>query len=956
MRLVLFLTLLIAPYTAADTLYQFNIQQQTADKALTLFAQQTNTTLLFPIELAEQEQANALQGEYSRSLGIIKLLEGTRLYPVNEPDGSISVRAIRYIAPSRASNAPANQAVLKRSSNSIEKIAIVGSRSTPRSVIDSPVPLDIISVEELTRQGSTDFNSMLATLIPSFNVNDQPINDASMLVRPSNLRGMASDHTLVLINGKRRHRSAAITFLGGGLSDGAQGVDLSTIPASSLKQVEVLRDGAAAQYGSDAIAGVINFVLNDDDQGTNIETRLGRYGQGDGELLQIQAHHGLTLNQNGFVHLSAEYKQQAATSNSVQRQDAAELVAAGNHFVADPAQIWGIPTVHYDAKLAANLAYPLASDTEFYAFTNLAQRKIEGGFYFRHPQTRRGVYEGAPDMNGIPQLLVADLDGIGQGITCPAISLEHNNVLDDPAYALIADNSTPVGQNCFAFNEMFPGGFTPQFGGIMSDAALVSGLKGQTFANWSYDISLGLGYSDIDYRISQTVNPSLANLSPTRFSPGQAAQYERNINIDFFKRFELADDFTLNVATGLEWRRETYSQKTGDLASYTIGQFAYDPQTGISQGFSVGSNGFTGYSPKSAGRWHRGNWAVYNDVEIQLNEEFLFDLAVRYENFSDFGDNLDGKISGLTALTDNISLRGSISSGFKAPSVGQSNVVNVTTAYAPDGLEDQATLPPTHPIPLYLGAQPLQPEKSVNMSIGLVSQASDNFYLTLDYFNIQLKDRISTTSPLYLSADDIKTLVAAGVSEASNYGSAKFFTNDFDSSTQGLDLVIHYDTYLFDTRTRVIFSYNWTDTQIGHINLYPRSDDTGKIVMESNLSAQRIKMLEDNLPQHRANLSFEQGFGRFSSYFRLNYYSSYYEDHLNAAAGYDIYAGAEVTLDVDLSYALSNTVRISLGAKNIFDNRADHNPHAAIAGSAYPTTSPIGLSGGFYYLRGIFDF
>ena len=465
-----------------------------------------------------------------------------------------------------------------------------------------------------------------------------------------------------------------------------------------------------------------------------------------------------------------------------------------------------------------------------------------------------------------------------------------------------------------------------------------------------------MGYSEIAYRISQTVNPSLANQSPTSFSPGQAAQYERNINIDLFKLFDVADDVKLNIATGLEWRRETYSQQKGDLASYTIGQFAYDPQTGLSQGFSVGSNGFTGYGPKSAGRWQRGNWAVYSDIEMHLNDTLLIDMAVRYENFSDFGDNLDGKISGLKALNDIISLRGSISSGFKAPTVGQSNVVNVTTAYTPRGLEDQATLPPTHPIPLYLGAQSLQPEKSVNMSIGLVSDPSENFYVTLDYFNIQLKDRISLTSPLYLSADDIATLVDAGVSEASNYGSAKFFTNDFDSATQGLDLVMHYKTYLFNTRTRMVFSYNWTDTQIDRVNLYPRTDATGKIVLESNLSPQRIKMLEGNLPQHRANLSVEQEFEHFNSYFRLNYYSSYYEDHLNALAGYDIYAGSEVTLDVDLSYALNNALRISLGAKNMFDNRADRNPYAEIAGSAYPTTSPIGLSGGFYYLRAIFDF
>ncbi|KXI30411.1 TonB-dependent receptor plug domain-containing protein [Paraglaciecola hydrolytica] len=955
MRFVCLIILLFSSYLSAETLYPFNIEQQAADKALTLFAQQTNTTLLFPIELAELETANSLHGSYSLELGIIKLLEGTGLYPVSEANGNISIKAIKFITSTQPNiDLQANKP--SKVTSSIEKIAVVGSRSTPRSVIDSPVPLDIVSVDEFTRQGASDFNSMLATLIPSFNVNDQPINDASMLVRPSNLRGLAADHTLVLINGKRRHRSSAITFLGGGLSDGAQGVDLSTISASSIKQIEILRDGAAAQYGSDAIAGVINFVLNDDDEGGNLETRIGSYGQGDGELLQLQSHMGFSLQKQGFAHLSAEYKQQAGTSNSVQRDDALTLIEAGNTAISEPAQIWGIPTIHYDVKLAANLAYQLNEVDEFYTFANVAKRKIEGGFYFRHPHTRKGVFEGQTDDNGVSHLLVADLDGLGQGISCPQVTLLDDNVLDDADYALIADNSTPVGQNCFAFNEVFPGGFTPQFGGVMSDAALVSGLKGHTQTNWSYDISLGLGYSEIDYSISQTVNPSLANLSPTRFSPGLAAQYERNINIDLFKPFVLGADSKLNVAAGMEWRRETYRQKAGDLASYAVGEFAFDPNTGLSQGFSVGSNGFNGYSPKSAGSWQRSNWAFYTDVEMHLSEAFLFGLAVRYENFSDFGDNLSGKISALQALNDIFTLRASLSTGFKAPTVGQSNVVNVTTAYAPQGLEDQATLPPTHPIPVHLGAQPLQAEQSVNMSFGVVSEPSDKLYLTLDYFNIRLKDRISTTSPLYLSFDDIKTLVDAGVSEASNYGSAKFFTNDFDSSTQGLDFVMHYDTHIFDIRTRIIFSYNWTDTQVDNVNLYPQTDTDGTVVMESNLSPQRIQMIEDNLPQHRANFSFEQTFERFSSYFRLNYYSSFYEDHLNAAAGYDIYAGAEITLDVDLSYHLSRGFRVSLGAKNLLDNRADINPYANVAGSLYPTTSPIGLSGGFYYLRGIYDF
>jgi iron complex outermembrane receptor protein len=267
---------------SAETKYQFDISPQSADKSLVLFAQQANSTLLFPVELAEQEVTNGLRGKYTVELGLVRLLEGTGLYPIKDEKG-LSVKAIIQVDRIGLMNLAVTNTVKRISSpNAIEKIAVVGTRSSPRSIIDSPVPLDIIGVAEFTQQGSTDIISMLSTLVPSFNVNDQPINDASSLVRPANLRGMASDHTLILINGKRRHRSSAITFLGGGLSDGAQGVDISNIPASSLQQIEVLRDGAAAQYGSDAIAGVINFVLNDNDEGGIIDVRLGQFGEGDG--------------------------------------------------------------------------------------------------------------------------------------------------------------------------------------------------------------------------------------------------------------------------------------------------------------------------------------------------------------------------------------------------------------------------------------------------------------------------------------------------------------------------------------------------------------------------------------------------------------------------------------------------------------------------------------------------
>jgi iron complex outermembrane receptor protein len=297
-----------------------------------------------------------------------------------------------------------------------------------------------------------------------------------------------------------------------------------------------------------------------------------------------------------------------------------------------------------------------------------------------------------------------------------------------------------------------------------------------------------------------------------------------------------------------------------------------------------------------------------------------------------------------------------MSTGFKAPTVGQSNVVNVTTAFSAQGLEDQATLPPTNPISIQLGATPLRPEESLNTSFGIVGEIASRFYFTLDYFYIQLYDRISTTSALTLTQEDIQTLLAAGITEATSYGSAKYFTNDFDSTTQGLDLVINYETNIFTIPSRFMFNYNWTDTVVDRVTLYNRVDADGSTYFESNLTQQRIKMIEDNLPAQRASLSLKQSFNRLTSNIRLNFYDGFYEDHLDAAAGLDIVAGSEITLDVDISYQLNPNFTLSIGAKNLFDNRPDNNPFSGEAGALYPATSPTGINGGFFYVRGFYEF
>ena len=927
--------------------YSFSIPAQNANEALTELAKQANTTLLFPFDLAKKVKTNALEGTFTLNEALAQLLEGTELAVVTDESGAVSIRS-RSSLVAKETQTQDTEKKTDEGGNGLEKIAVVGTRNSPRSAVDSPVPLDVIGSETLNSQGNSDVLSMLSVMVPSLNVNDQPINDASSLVRPANLRGMSSDHTLLLLNGKRRHRSAVITFLGGGLSDGAQGPDISVIPAYALKQVEVLRDGAAAQYGSDAIAGVINFVLKDAREGGHVALKVGGYSEGDGELFQVQLNKGFAIGEDGFLNATAEYRQQNGTSRSVQRIDAQNLIDQGNVFIASPSQVWGALDVNEDIKLALNAGADISSKSQFYSFATAARREINGGFYFRNPQTREGVFSRTDPNTGESRLIVADLDGLESGIACPSITLSSNSVLLDPTYQLIADNTTALGANCFAFNEWFPGGFTPKFGGTITDASVAMGVKHELPNGWAMDASATLGYSDIEYTISNTVNPSLGPQTPTSFSPGGVSQVERTLNLDFNKLIQTIFDDPVSIAVGLEWRKETYFQKSGDEASYIAGPFALEPPLGLNQGFSIGSNGFPGYQPQSAGHWSRSNWAVYADLEFYVTESWQFGVATRVEHFSDFGSTFDGKLSTRYKLNDIFALRGSVNTGFKAPTVGQSNVINVTTAYGVNGLEDQATLPPTDLISLQLGATPLTPEESVNFSLGLVMQASENFFATLDYFNIRLSDRISTTSAIPLTDDDISALIAQGRPDAAKYNAAKYFTNDFDTKTQGVDLVVNYNFALADWSNSLLLAFNWTDTQVERVTLYP-AQVGDEIRLLPNLTQARIRMLEDNLPAHRGSITLEQSKGNWAFTWRLNYYGEFYEDHLDASAGMDIYGNALTTFDAQVAWKVLPQTQVTLGAQNLFDSLPNENPFQGEVGALYPPTSPSGINGAFYY-------
>ena len=647
-----------------------------------------------------------------------------------------------------------------------ERVVVVGSRAQPRSVTESQVPIDAIPFLDVMSQGATTLDYQLRTLIPSFNVATHPISDAATLVRPASLRNLSHDHTLILVNGKRRHRSSVLAWFGG-VTDGAQGPDISTIPSIALRQVEVLRDGASAQYGSDAIAGVINFLLKDAAAGGSLEMNTGAYRAGDGDAYNIAGNVGLPLGASGFANLSLEYGNADPTDHSVQRLDAAALIAAGNTAVADPAQVWGNPRIEDDLKLFGNFGHLYDNGVRLYGFANYADKKVTEGFFFRNPNSRQSIFS----LDAGETLLIGDvLRARGTGsANCPVVRVTDN--VPDPA-ALAQVFADP---NCFSFQEIAPGGFTPQFGGIVTDTSVVAGVQRIADSGFTWDASASYGAHESDFFFRNTVNASLGPDTPRDFDPGLYRQADVNLNVDV----SYAASDRVHVAAGAEWRDESFEVGAGGRPSWEVGLFA-------AQGFIPASNGFPGFPDYTAGVWNRKNIALYGDLELRGGDDrWSAGGALRVEHFDIFGNTTNGKLSFRYGASDVVSVRGGISTGFRAPTPGQQNALNVQTTIDSTTLElvDSATVPSTFAAAQLRGGKPLEPETSVNTTGGLVVDTGP-FTLTADYFRVAISDRLSLSQTLTLTEDERALLLSQGITSAANLSFFRFFINDFSTRTQ----------------------------------------------------------------------------------------------------------------------------------------------------------------------------
>ena len=796
----------------------------------------------------------------------------------------------------------------------VEEIITLGARAKARSATDSVAPVDVINASELANQGDVDITNLLRNSVPSYYVSDQPISDAGTMVRPQGLRGMAADHTLVLVNGKRRHRSSVILWAAGGISDGAQGPDTSVFPTAAIKTVEVLRDGAASQYGSDALAGVINFNLKDASEGGSISVKAGQYGEGDGDMTYVSGNFGLPLGANGFVNTTFEIGSLGDTNRAVQRADAAGLVADGYTDVPNPAMIWGRPKVDDDMKLFVNFGADLGNNTEMYGYANSTTKKIDGGFYFRNPTNRGGVYG-----NG-STLLIGDMDGIGVGTDCPVVTLD-GNTPDPVAMAIVAADP-----NCFSFQETIPGGFTPRFGGTMTDQAMLFGLRGEMANGIGWDVSSYYGKNEADFFINNTVNASMGPNSPRDFDPGLYRQAETSLNADF--TYAMSD--AVSLAFGAEYRNEEFTIGAGDSASSTAGVLA-------NQGFSLSSNGFPGFAKAISGVFDRSNTAVYVEADWQASDDLVVVGALRFEDFDDFGTTTNYKLGANYSITDTTGVRGTFSTGFKAPTPGQSNASNISTTIdnATGKLVNKGVIPATSPVALVYGGKQLQPEDSENMTFGIYTTVGE-FEITLDYFSIDVDDRLNFSKDVNLSAADIAQLIADNVPGAGDMSKFRFYTNDFDTTTDGFDLVVSTSTDWMGGTTDWNLAYNQTNTDVTNRGV--------------TIDDEREKRIEQMTPDTRWNLSANHMMGDWRMLARISYYGDWYD----SGEGF-VYPGESV-VDLELAYNINDNSSVMVGGNNVLDEAGDTLHNINSYGNLYSTQAPMGFSGAFWYAKYNYNF
>ncbi len=827
-----------------------------------------------------------------------------------------------------------------------EEIVVTGTRKVGLVPTETLSPVDVLGSEALTEQASFDLTEGLSRIAPSFNTQRFPIADGTAFIRPVTLRNLSPDHTLVLVNGTRRHRSALVNLQLaplGTVNQGSQGVDFSTLPSIAIQRVEVLRDGASAQYGSDAIAGVVNVILKDNRDGVSFTLQSGEYFEGDGARTTIGVNAGFGLGPNGFLSATLEHSTSDITSRGVARPDAAfvaSVVGAANTPLNGFGQRWGDPDVEV-SKLFLNAGVDINDNVEFYSFASYAENETLSDFFYRGPVldpqfmfTARDTLQRDADGDFLPdpapQSLIDEI--LGQGL--------------NPADYLVGDASSPSG---FVLRNpiftMFPGGYNPNFGADITDYGWVIGVRGESDGGLNWDVRGRLAENEVEYVLSESINPSLGALSPTSFNPGTLIQEESSLNADFVKLFDVDSLVSpLNLAFGFEYRDETYKIEVGDVASRAVG-----PTAAI---FGLGSDGFQGFPVESAGSFSSESFATYLDVEADFTDRFSGGVAVRFEDYDVFGSTFDWKISGRLDVNDKFAIRGTASTGFRAPTPGQVNTLNVTTsADASGNLIPSGVYPVAHPVAIALGSTPLEPEESTSFTVGFVIRPSPTTSITLDVYDIGIDDRLALQNNVITEAD-IPLLTAAGVSrpELLVNSLANFFSNAYDSDITGVDLAIVSNFQIGSSGLLTVdFRHNYNEQDVSN-------------VAPGTINVSRVFDLENQVPENRSNLTlnYDTG-GLFAGHVRANHYGSWESTgglfspgDASDASSY----GSEILIDLEARFRFADRYEFAIGGENVFDTFPDDELDGVLQflGVTSSLTSPFGFNGGHWYARIAVDF
>ncbi|AZC38030.1 TonB-dependent receptor plug domain-containing protein [Pseudomonas chlororaphis] len=751
----------------------------------------------------------------------------------------------------------------------LDTVIVTGTRAQERTASASLSPIDVISGDSLRSSGSGELATVLAKLIPSINFPRPSLVDGAELTRPAQLRGLSPDQVLVLVNGKRRHTSAFVN-LGGAVGRGSAPADLNAIPLSAIDHIEVLRDGASARYGSDAIAGVINIILKSADHGGSISTKYGQYKKGDGIQRQVAGNSGFALGDNGFVSLSGEGANNDYTDRAGKdfRPASVGSTTYGQHVFRQ-----GEPETE-EGKFQFNSAYSFNDAAELYGFGGYSKRRGETAAFYR------------------------------------ASNASNNN------------------------RVLHPNGYLPLINGTLEDTSLVVGLRGELLDNWHYDLSANYGKNTYELR-TKTINTSLGLNTPHAFDNGTLTNDQRQLSLDLSREFSLGWlPYPVSVAFGTEYLHQGYQIEAGQPESY----------------YQTGSSGLGGFRDSDAGSSSRHNFAQYLDLETNFTDKLAVSAAVRHEDYSDFGSNVSGSLSARYDFTPRVALRGSVSTGFRAPSLAQQNFTFTSSQLIGNTIQESGTFAADSQVARLLGAEDLKAEKSRNYSLGLVLEPLDNLTVTADLYHIDIRDRVSLSSNLVLNNTAIDYLKANGVGNI-NYTSARYFTNATDTSTDGVDLVANY-RYQLDNGIRwsSTVGYNYNHTKVTDVKANPAILDQLGVNLVRVDRRERIGLLGDTTPQHKLSLANDFNYGNWalhSNLVRYGEFTSYQADKVN-----DQTFSAAWLLDLAVDYKLQNWL-FTLGGDNVTDKYPEKvNAYASSGGNlAYSTFSPYGYSGAFYYAK-----